>query len=93
MAGIQNNPAVPASLKSKAQVELASGVPFVSDADLKKALEKKGVSTDTADAIVKENETARLDALRSSLSILALIALIAVVFTFRLPTGSRAAET
>ena len=93
MAGIQNNPAVPASLKSKAQVELASGVPFVSDADLKKALEKKGVSTDTADAIVKENETARLDALRSSLSILALIALIAVVFTFRLPTRQPAAET
>jgi MFS family permease len=35
MSGIQNNPAVPADLKSKAKVELAGGVPFVSDADLK----------------------------------------------------------
>ncbi len=39
MTGIQNNPAVPAELKSKAKVELAAGVPFVSDADLKTALE------------------------------------------------------
>ena len=43
MTGIQNNPAVPADVKSKAKVELAGGVPFVSDADLKTALDKAGV--------------------------------------------------
>jgi hypothetical protein len=48
MTGIQNNPAVPAEVKSKAKVELAGGVPFVSDADLKTALEKAGVSTQAA---------------------------------------------
>jgi hypothetical protein len=42
MAGIQNNPAVPAEVKSKARVELAGGVPFVSAADLKTALDKAG---------------------------------------------------
>ncbi len=44
MTGIQNNPAVPADVKSKAKVELASGVPFVSDSDLKAMLSKAGLS-------------------------------------------------
>ena len=35
LTGIQNNPAVPADLVSQAQVELAGGVPFISDQDLK----------------------------------------------------------
>ena len=86
MTGIQNNPAVPADVKSKAQVELASGVPFVSDADLKTALAKAGVPTQTANAIVDENATARITGLRSSLSVMAVIALIAVFFSLRIPT-------
>ncbi len=86
MTGIQNNPAVPADVKSKAKVELAGGVPFVSDADLKTALDKAGVSTHTADAIVEENADARIAGLRSSLSVMAIIALIAVFFSFRIPT-------
>jgi MFS family permease len=86
MTGIQNNPAVPAQVEAKAKTELAGGVPFVSDADLKSALDKAGVPTKTADAIVHENETARLDGLRSSLSVLAVIALIALPFSRRIPT-------
>jgi hypothetical protein len=86
MTGIQNNPAVPAEVKSKAKVELAGGVPFVSDADLKTALNKAGVPTETANAIVDENATARIDGLRSSLSVMAVIALIAVFFSVRIPT-------
>src|SRR3954454_5214194 len=34
--GIQDNPAVPEQLTAKAQTQLASGVPFVSDKDLQK---------------------------------------------------------
>lgn len=86
MTGIQNNPVVPAEVKSKAQVELAGGIPFVSDADLKTALDKARVPTKTADAIVAENATARIDGLRSSLSVLAIIALIALPFSRRIPT-------
>ena len=62
------------------------GVPFVSDADLKTSLDKAGVAPSTADAIVAENETARLDGLRSSLSVLALVALVALFLTRRIPT-------
>jgi MFS family permease len=86
ITGIQHNPAVPADVKSKAQVELAGGVPFVSDADLTRALDKAGVAPKTADAIVSENATARIDGLRTALSVLAVIALIALPFSRRIPT-------
>jgi hypothetical protein len=90
LTGIQNNPAVPASVKSEATTKLSGGVPFISDADLKAALDQAGVPADAANAIVKENSTARLDALRSSLSVLALIALVAAILTFRIPDAPTA---
>ena len=48
-------------------------------------------SPQATDAIVEENETARLAALRSSLSVLALIALIALLFSRGIPTEQPAA--
>ena len=77
---------VPADVKSQAEVQLAGGVRFVSDADLKSALDRAGVPPEAANAIVKENATARVDGLRCSLSILAVIALIAVLFSLRIPS-------
>ena len=58
--GIKNNPAVPDSVASKAQTELAGGVPFISDDDLKAALSDAHVPPETADAIV-EDERAEPD--------------------------------
>jgi hypothetical protein len=43
--------------------------------------------------IVKENETARLDGLRSALSVLAIFALIALFFSRRIPTEQPASAT
>ncbi|MGZ4232196.1 MAG: MFS transporter [Solirubrobacteraceae bacterium] len=86
ITGIQNNPAIPADLKAQAKTQLSSGVPFLSDKDLQAELEKAGVPKQTADEVVKENQTARLDALRSSLSVIAVIALLALFFGIRLPT-------
>jgi MFS family permease len=91
IAGIQNNPAVPASVKSQANTQLASGVPFMSDSDLHAALDKAGVPATTADQIVDENATARLKALRSSLSVIALIALIALIASYSIPKVQPAA--
>jgi MFS family permease len=85
MTGIQNNPAVPSDIKAKAQTELASGVPFLSDKDLQTALDKAGVPKEAADAIVDENATARVDALRSSLAVIAVIALMALYFGGAIP--------
>ena len=86
LTGVQHNPAVPSDVKSKASVQLAGGVPFVSDAHLRSALQQAGVSPETSDAIVAENATARLAALRSSLAVLAVIALLALLFSRGIPT-------
>src|SRR5271157_5431552 len=85
MAGIQQNPAIPSEVRSQASAQLAIGVPFISDADLKASLAKADVPPQTADAIVQENATARIDGLRASLSVLAVIALIAMFFGRRIP--------
>ena len=90
--GIQNNPAVPDDLTSKAQTELTSGVPFISDADLDGALDDAGVSGATADAIVAENAQARIDGLRAALSVLAVLAVIALLFSGGLPTAPVGAQ-
>ena len=67
-------------------MELAGGIPFMSDKDLQAPLNKAGVPAKTADAIVTENANARIDGLRSSLSLLAIVALIALFATRRIPT-------
>ena len=96
LTGIEHNPAVPHEVAAEAQVELAGGIPFLSDKDLKAQLDKAGVP-ETADAIVAENASARIDGLRSSLALLALIALIALFATRRIPaeqpTASPASES
>jgi hypothetical protein len=86
LTGVQNNPDVPKDLAAQAQVELAGGIPFLSDKDLKTQLDKSGVPPGTADAIVAENEKARIDGLRASLSVLAIIALMALFASRRIPT-------
>jgi MFS family permease len=83
---VANDPAVPPAMSSKAQVELSSGIPFVSDKDLSAALAKADVPIETADAIVADNASARINGLRASLALLALFALIGLVLTRRLPT-------
>jgi EmrB/QacA subfamily drug resistance transporter len=86
LTGIADNPDVPNEVVSQANVQLASGVPFISDADLEAALQDAGVDASTTEAIVDENEQARVDGLRSALALLALIGVIALFFTKRIPT-------
>jgi len=92
LGGIQNNPDIPKQLASQAQVKLAGGIPFLSDKDLKTALGKADVPPKTVTAIVDENAKARINGLRASLSLLAVIALIAVFFSRRIPTEQPSAE-
>jgi nitrate/nitrite transporter NarK len=85
LGGIQHNPGISQQLAAKAQVELAGGIPFLSDKDLKTGLDKAGVPPQTATAIVDENAKARINGLRVSLSLLAVVALIAMFFSRRIP--------
>jgi MFS family permease len=84
--GIADNPDVPAQVSDQAQVELAGGVPFLSDDDLKDALGEADVDATSSAAIVDENSAARIDALRTSLSLLGVIALLALFTAGSQPT-------
>ncbi|MEW2413170.1 MFS transporter [Streptomyces sp. NPDC046866] len=86
LSSIEQNPAVPASVKSQASAELDSGVPFLSNADLTTALDKAGASPQVSQAALEANAQARLKGLRAALGILALTALLALFFTHRIPT-------
>mgnify|MGYP003407681187 FL=1 len=85
-SGVDANPAVPDDLSSAAKVELASGVPFMSDDAMRSALVEAQVDTAAVDAIVAANEDARLAGLRSALALLAVVAVLAVFLTNGLPT-------
>ena len=83
--GIADNPDVPDRVVSNAQVELTSGVPFISDKDLEAALDEAHVTPSVSDAIVEENANARIDGLRAALAVLALFSVVAFVAARRLP--------
>jgi EmrB/QacA subfamily drug resistance transporter len=96
VANIQKSDAIPASVKSDAQVQLAGGVPFISDADLNKALDKANVPQEQSDAALSAYQDARIAGLESALAILALAAVIALFLAQKIPTaqpGARAAPS
>ncbi|QRP50485.1 MFS transporter [Amycolatopsis sp. FDAARGOS 1241] len=83
---IEQNPAVPAEVKSHAAVELQNGVPLLSDTQLQAALDAAGASPDVTQAALDANAAARLDGLRAALAVLALTTILALFFTNRIPT-------
>ncbi|WP_418607513.1 MFS transporter [Georgenia sp. SUBG003] len=85
LSGIQNNPDVPEEVASQAEVELAGGVPFISDAQLQSALADTGVDGATATAVADQNSEARVQGLRAALAVLAVIALAAMFLTDAIP--------
>ena len=85
LTGISENPDVPPEVADQANVQLASGIPFMSDADLEEALTAAGLDQTTMDAVVEVNEEARLDGLRTALALLVFFALVALFFTRRIP--------
>ncbi|MFE5712827.1 MFS transporter [Streptomyces sp. NPDC056501] len=86
LASVEQNPAVPDSVKSQATTELQSGIPFLSDAQLESALDEAGADEEQTQQVLDANADARLDGLRAALAVLAFAALIALFFTQRIPT-------
>ncbi|MGZ6925915.1 MAG: MFS transporter [Acidimicrobiia bacterium] len=92
LQGVTHNDAISAPVRSEASVELAGGVPFISDAQLETALRHAGVSEKDAAAISDDNTTARLHALRAAMALLAVVALLALFAARKLPTTPAAAS-
>lgn len=83
--GVQASSAIPADVKTQATTQLSTGVPFTSDSDLKAQLDKANVPAAQADAVLQANSDARLTALRTSLLIVALFAIVAMFCTGMIP--------
>ena len=81
----QHSSAIPNRVKADAQVQLAGGVPFVSDADLEQALDDAHVSRKTTSAALDAYRGARIDGLTSSLVLLAFVALAGLFVAQRIP--------
>jgi MFS family permease len=86
LTNIEQSPAIPSQVKSQATVKLAGGVPFISDADLETALKKANVDSNTSKAAVDAYGEARIEGLKSALAILALLSIVALFLTQRIPT-------
>jgi hypothetical protein len=86
LTNIQQSAAIPAEAKEQAQVELAGGVSFVSDADLEAVLDEVGATSAATDAALAANADARIAGLRSALAILAVLALLALFLAQAIPT-------
>jgi MFS family permease len=86
LTNVEQSQAIPASAKAQAQVELAGGIPFISDADLEAALDEAGATPETTEAALDAYKDARLDGLRSALAILAVLAVLALFLAQSIPT-------
>ena len=65
---IEMNNAVPQGVKDKANIELAAGIPFMSDKQLEAATKEAGASSEVTQAALDANAHARLDGLRAGLT-------------------------
>jgi MFS family permease len=86
LSGIEQNDVVPPEVATQANVQLAGGIPFLSDAELEDALEQAGVGPEVAQAVLDENGQARLDGLRTALATLGLIALGGLFLSRSIPS-------
>jgi MFS family permease len=85
LSNVQNDPRIPDSVKQSAEVELAAGVPFVSDDQLSDGLKAAGVDPEVAQAIIDSNTEARVRALQVALAVLSLMGVGALMVAGRLP--------
>jgi len=85
LTGVSHNSAVPADVVSHATVELEAGISFISDEELKQGLATTSLDPAAQDAIVAENASARLVGLRTALSVVALVIVVALFLARMLP--------
>jgi MFS family permease len=83
--GVMTSPSVPETTKVAAQDQLGAGLPFLSDAQLEAELSAAGVDGSTTSELVAINAAARISGLDSALAVVAIVAVIALFLTRRIP--------
>src|SRR5439155_26793847 len=86
---IQENPAVPADVKTQISAATEKGIPIVTSEQAHQALLDAGLAPAEADAVTADYSNAQLDALQTSMLAVAFLAVIAFWFTRRLPGRAR----
>jgi MFS family permease len=86
VTNIQQSAAIPSSVKTQASTQLSGGVPFISDADLNKALDEANVPPQQSEAALAAYADARIAGLESALAVLALAVAIALFLAQKIPT-------
>ena len=56
LQSVTENPDIPSSVKEQASVQLAAGLPFMSDTDLQAALDEAGVAPEVATEAIEAND-------------------------------------
>ena len=82
---IQQNPAVPADVKTQISKATATGIPIVTTDQAYKALRDAGLSSADATTVTDDYAGAQLDALKTSMLAVAFLAVLSFWFTRRLP--------
>jgi hypothetical protein len=85
LVGITDSPEVRDPVKEAAAIQLEAGVEFVSDAQLEAALEETPLTPAEQEAVVSANAEARIVALQLGMLAVALVALLGLLGTTRLP--------
>ena len=75
----------PADVKTQATTQLSGGIPFISDSDLRTQLKAAKVPAEHAAAVEQANSAARFTALRTSLLVVALVAVVGLFCTGMIP--------
>jgi MFS family permease len=93
LQGIEESPAVSDQVEQAASIRLEAGVEFVSDAQLEEALAETPIPPEEQQAIAAANSEARIEALQFGMVAVAVVALLGLFPTMRLPSKAlRSAE-
>jgi MFS family permease len=84
--GVQQNPALPQSVKDQVGQVAEKGVPIATTDDVEKAARDRGLSEDQATAVADAYGEAELQGLKKAIGAVALFAVLALWFTRRLPS-------
>ena len=88
---VEQNPAVPKNVKEQVSAATETGIPIITTEEAYKNLRDAGLSPTDATTVTNDYADAQLDALKTAMLAVALLAVLSLWFTRRLPGKAREA--